>query len=353
MKSALFSVLGLMMVSGCSSYRYYDPQKPHRGKSQFFNNYDNSPKASFWRWQWERLTTSTPPEPPYKPEVLKTDTTFLRANQNEDTLTWIGHASFLLQMEGVNILMDPVFSERVSPVSFAGPKREVALPFSIEELPALDVVIISHSHYDHLDLPTLKKLHEQQGEKILFLVPLGDQRILQSVGIKNVKELDWWETEKVKDLTFTFTPSQHWSSRTPFDANETLWGGWYVQSSTKKFLYTGDTGYSKDFQDIHEKLGDVDVAVIPIGAYEPRWFMKQQHVNPEEAVQIHQDLHAKLSIAAHWGTFRLADEPMLAPSEDLTEALKNRNLESHSFRTMKHGEILRLNKDVKNAKVSN
>lgn len=332
-----------MVNSGCQSFKYFDPAKSHHGRNQFYNNYDNSPKPSFWKWQWERLTTSEPPEPPFHPEIEKTDTDFLRRNQNENTLTWIGHASTFLQIDGVNFFMDPVFSERISPLSFLGPKRKAQIPFQIAALPPIDVVMISHNHYDHLDLPTLREIAQRPGNKTLFLVPLGDQELLKSEGIQNVKELDWWERIPVKNLTVTFIPSQHWSQRSFFDHNKSLWGGWHVSSLHLKLLYTGDTGYSKDFEDIRNKMGDVDVVIIPLGSYEPRWFMKQYHVNPEEALKIHQDLHAKLSIGVHWGTFRLSDELMAAPPKDLKEALeKAKSHHSGDFRTLKHGETIKL-----------
>lgn len=330
------------MTSGCQNFRYYDPAKPHHGKEGFLNNYDNGPKASFWRWQWDRLTAPNTHEPPYQPEIIKTDTAMLKANRDHKTLTWIGHASALLQLQGVNILMDPVFSERVSPLSFIGPKRQGDLPFSLQELPPIDVVILSHSHYDHLDLATLTSLDKISAGKTLFLVPLGDKSLLEGEGISNVKEFDWWDNFSLKGLTFTFTPTQHWTSRGLWDRNQTLWGSWFISAPDFKFYFTGDSGYSKDFQDIYHKLGAVDVAMIPIGAYAPRWFMKQQHVDPAEAVKIHQDLHAKLSVPIHWGTFRLSDEPLAEPPVLLKSEIAKANMAEDSFRVMKRGETLDL-----------
>lgn len=342
MKMTLLSVVGLFVFLGCQSFRYHDPQKPHRGVTQFYNNYDNSPKASFWKWQWERWTGPRKEEPPFNPVVLKTDTEYLQRNKTETTLTWIGHSSFLLQVQGKNILTDPVFSDRVSPVTFYGPKRLVALPFAQKDLPKVDIVVISHSHYDHLDLKTLRSLNEQNQGQTLFLVPLGNAELLKFEGIKNVKEFDWWEQLSLEGLTLTFTPAQHWTQRTLWDRNQSLWGGWLVQTEKFKFIYTGDTGYSKDFADIYDRFGAVDLALIPIGAYEPRWFMGKQHVDPDGAIKIHQDLHSRMSIGVHWGTFRLSDEPMAAPPEELAAARIRAAIPDQEFQVMKHGEILKL-----------
>lgn len=339
--SALVMISCLLLSTGCQSFQYYDSEKPHRGKKSFLNNYDNSPKANVWKWYWERLTKSKPQEPPFDPEILKVDLEYLRSNRTQTSYTWIGHASALLQIEGVNILIDPVFSERVSPVSFLGPKRLVKLPVKIEELPSIDIVLVSHSHYDHLDLASLKELYKRDPEKTKFLVPLGNKALLESEGIQNVAEFDWWDKSGINGLKLVFTPAQHWSARSLWDHDQTLWGGWFVASEKFKFLYTGDTGYSKDFQDIHERLGGMDLAMIPVGAYEPRWFMKKQHVNPEEAIRIHQDLKAKTSIGVHWGTFRLSDEPMVAPLQEISKARKKLNLSEQDFQMLKHGQTIK------------
>ena len=329
------------MVLGCHSFRYYDPNKPHHGKDGFVNNYNREPKASFWKWQWERLTTSKPEEPPWVPEVVKTDLAQLKQNQHT-TLTWIAHSSALLQIAGLNILTDPIFSERASPFSFLGPKRQGELPFTLKQMPDIDVIVISHSHYDHMDLDTLKELNQMAKGKTLFLVPLGVKNLLQNEGITNVQELDWWDVVRVGKLEIYFTPTQHWSARTPWDNNQTLWGSWFFKSPEHSVYFAGDTGYSKDFQDIYEKLGAVDLALIPIGAYAPRWFMKQQHVNTDEAVQMHKDLHAKVSVAIHWGTFRLSDEPMAEPPVLLKKSLLEAHVPEQQFRVLKRGETLNL-----------
>ncbi len=342
MKSAIGLLIGCYVLLGCQSYSYYDPEKPHRGKDHFLNNYDNSPKASFLKWQWARLTTKDPEPPPFNPVIVKTDLEYLKNNRTDKTFTWIGHASALLQVDGVNILIDPVFSDRVSPVSFMGPKRIVPVPFKESDLPPVDVIVISHAHYDHLDLPSLRNLMKLGQGKTKFLVGLGDKKLLESEDITNVQEFDWWEGIKFNNVELTFTPAQHWTQRILLQSNKTLWGGWHVKAGAWSFHYTGDTGYSKDFQDIRAKFGPVDVAMIPIGAYEPRWFMKQQHVNPEEALMIHNDLGSKISIGVHWGTFKLADEALGQPPMDLEKARRKMGVSAEAFRVLNHGETLML-----------
>lgn len=331
-------LLILLMLCGCQNFKYYDPQKPHRGPDGFLNNYDNSPHESVLKWQWNRLIRPHQRRE-FNPEILRPDVEFLKTNRQKNTLTWFGHSSSLLQIAGVNILIDPVFSQRASPVSFMGPKRYSANPLEVSELPEIELIFISHNHYDHLDIETLTAV-AKRNPQAHFLVALGDGDILRKKGIQNVHEMDWWETFEYEGLTVTFTPSQHWSQRWIFRPNQSLWGGFHIGAPHFKMIYVGDTGYSKDFQDIYDKLGEVDLALIPVGAYEPRWFMKRQHVNPPEAVQIHKDLHARLSIGVHWGTFRLTDENLIEPVEELAKVLESEPLQGSEFKVLKHGETL-------------
>ncbi len=242
--------------------------------------------------------------------------------------TWIGHSTFLLQIDGTHILTDPVFSDRASPVSWAGPRRYTKPALRIGELPPIDYVVISHNHYDHMDLASIATL----GDSPTWFVPLGNSKLLRSVGVSNVIELDWWDSHDVGDWRFTATPVQHWSARGVHDQFRALWSGWAFTNGSTRVYFAGDTGYNPvDFTDTGSKLGPFDLALIPIGAYSPRWFMKSMHANPEEAVQIHLDVRSRFSLAMHWGTFPLTAEEPGAPPLALAEALKKQNLKDDDF----------------------
>ena len=213
--------------------------------------------------------------------------------------------------------------------------------FNKNNLPKIDVVLISHNHYDHLDIKSLKIIYEKFPD-VIFLVPLGDKRLLIRNGIQNVKELDWWENYQLKGIKFIFTPVQHWSKRTLSDRNKSLWGGWWIESKNSKFLHLGDTGYSKDLIDIKNKLGKPDLVAIPIGAYKPRNIMRFNHLNPEEAVKAFKDLEAKKAVAMHWGTFILSQENVDAPKKQLKINLEKSGINLENFVVLKHGETLEL-----------
>jgi len=302
----------------------------------FYNNYIDHKMASFkefWKWRKE----STKPDPVSFP-LTKNDPQFLKDNKTQKTLTWIGHASFLLQIDGVNILTDPHLTKRASPVSFAGPSRTTPPGLNLEDLPIIDIIVISHNHYDHLDSQTIRQIIKQQKNyQPLILVPLKLKKLLENFGATNVKELGWWNNTKFRNLTLHCVPVQHWSNRL-FNTNKTLWCGWVIESSNFKIFFCGDTGYSKDFLTIQKKFSYMDLSLIPIGAYAPRWFMKNHHCNVEEAIQIHRDIQSKQSIAMHWGTFRLTDEPMKEPIQLLKSLSVEKNLPKEEFIVMQHGE---------------
>jgi L-ascorbate metabolism protein UlaG (beta-lactamase superfamily) len=329
--------------------RYFDQRKPHRTRKGFRNNYlKGGIGGSFLKWQLQRLLHGLPkpPEKDYRFPVVQPDCAWLTANRHATTATWIGHACVLVQTHGLNVLTDPVLSPRASPFRFMGPKRTHAPALAIDELPHIDLVLISHNHYDHLDRDTVLALNKQVGGAPLFLVPLGIAPWMQGIGIDNVRELDWWETTTFGKLAFTFVPAQHWSARGLFDRFQTLWGGWAAcaapgEPDAFSFFFAGDTGYSKDFEDIGRHFGGFDLALLPIGAYAPRWFMRAQHIDPAEAVKIHQDIHARQSMAIHWGTFGLADEPLDEPPKLLAQALREAGIPADRFLLQAQGETLR------------
>jgi len=269
-------------------------------------------------------------------EPAENDPAALKNNKTDFTITWIGHSSLLIQIDGMNILTDPVWSERVSPVSFAGPKRVVPPGLAFEDLPVIDMVIISHDHYDHLDKDTIERL----GNKSFYLLPLGLGEFFEQLNITNYQELDWWADIRINKIRFVCVPAQHFSGRTMFDRNKTLWCGWVLESNSAKIYYAGDTGYFPGFKEIGSRLGPFDVAAIPIGAYKPRWFMSPVHLDPKEAVDVYLDVKAKYFIPIHWGTFNLSDEPLDEPPKVLLLEVENRNLDKSLFKILKHGETV-------------
>jgi N-acyl-phosphatidylethanolamine-hydrolysing phospholipase D len=310
------------------------------------------------KWMVER-TAQRLPRPPQAPvRGVAPDLAFLQANRQEPTATWIGHSTVLLQIGGVNILTDPVFSRFASPVQFAGPRRHQPPGVALAELPHVDVVLLSHIHYDHLDLPSVRALARQPGGAPLFLVPAGVDRWFAAnvpgvrVGGRNATVLPfaWDDTLRghaaAPSLTFDFLRVQHWSNRSPFSRNDTPWGSWAIRHPAFSFWFSGDLGYSADTAEIGQRFGGFDAAAIAIGAYEPRWFMRSQHCNPDEAVQILGEIGAREAFAIHWGTFALTDEPLDQPPRDLAAALAARQLPPERFRVLRHGETRRYRPDA-------
>ena len=259
---------------------------------------------------------------------------------NDDNyVIWIGHSTFLIKKSGVTILTDPIFSERASPLKNFGPKRLIPPALQITDIPNIDFVTVSHNHYDHLDTRSLKDISALHPDAI-FLVPSGDKKLLKKNKINNVYEFDWWESFKDKNFEFTFTPVQHWSKRSLFDRNKSLWGGWYISHSDYSMYHAGDTGYSNDFIETRKRLGAPKYAFIPIGAYDPEWFMSDSHVNPEEAVQIMLDLQAEKGFGMHWATFTLTDEDTIEPKIRLENAASDLN--NLDFISLVPGDVIDL-----------
>ena len=263
----------------------------------------------------------------------------INLNQDNDYIIWIGHSTFLIKKSGIVILTDPVFSDRASPFKNIGPERLIPPAIPLNQLPQIDFITVSHNHYDHLDIDSLKKISELNPDAV-FLVPEGDLRLLKRKRIDNAYEFNWWETFSTDGLTFTFTPVQHWSKRGLFDRNKSLWGGWYMNFNDYGMYHAGDTGYSNDFIDTRLKLGAPKYAFIPIGAYNPEWFMAESHVNPEDAIQVMLDLEAEKAFGMHWGTFALTDQDTLEPPARLKEALKSFN--SPDFISLIPGKVIEI-----------
>lgn len=264
------------------------------------------------------------------------DPAWLSTNRTQTSFTWIGHASFLVQLGGLNILTDPVLSKRTSPVQWAGPGRLAPLGLTFDELPKIDVVLISHNHYDHLDDATVRRLAKRDAPD--FVVPLGLREWFEKRGIGHVTELDWWQSAEPRGLKVRAVPAQHFSGRGAGDRNRTLWCGFVYEKNEERHFFAGDTGYGPDFADIGRRFAPIDVSMIPIGAYDPRAFMQPVHVDPDEAVRIHQDVGSRLSLAMHWGTFRLTLEPLDEPPLRLAAALAAAGIPKDRFAVMAHGE---------------
>ncbi len=329
--SLLFLFFLLTISSSCGSHPKVtkDIDKivaPFDGEK--FQNLEPFPDKSLFQvlsWKIPSLFTK-----PKWPENLDNKRFKPMTERSEELkVTVINHSTVLIQMNKLNILTDPQYSNRASPLSWAGPKRVISPGIAFEDLPPIDIVVISHNHYDHLDLPTLKRLNEKFNPTVY--VGLGNKPLLNENKIEKVIEMDWWEKLIFGEVAIHFVPVQHWSARSTSDKRETLWGG-FVLEGNKKVFFAGDTGYGKVFKLIYEKLGAMDLSLIPIGAYEPRDFMKNAHVWPKESVKIFQDTKSKKAIGIHFGTFSgLTDEEIDQPRKDLNKALKANNIFESDF----------------------
>jgi len=282
------------------------------------------------RSRWPATVPVEPRRPPH-------------AGPDDVVVTFVGHATFLIQVGDTSLLIDPVYSQRASPVSFAGPRRVRAPGVRFGDLPAISLVLLSHNHYDHCDLGTLRALEQRFHPRLV--TPIGNGRLLRSAGIGQVEELDWWQSTSTAALPVTLTPAQHFSARGPFDRNRALWGGFLIEARGRRMLFAGDSGYGPHFREIAARLSPIDLALLPIGAYEPRWFMKDIHMNPAEAVQAHLDLGARRSLAMHYGTFQLTPEGVDEPVRKLVKALQERGVPAERFPPADVGESVPLARD--------
>ncbi|MEE9652446.1 MBL fold metallo-hydrolase [Enterobacter soli] len=321
---------------------WYDPSLKHHTPAGFRNTLPaGHQQGDVDRWRKERKSAGLPKPPAlgydaflnqwWQPVILNT--------LPEDGVWWLGHASMLLRMDGNYILTDPVFSRRASPLPFVGPERKTPPAISVDKLPQLDALVISHNHYDHLDAATVRHLLRRFPDLHVF-VPLGLASWFRRRGAKNVTELDWWQSISWQGMTLTAVPAQHWSMRTPWNRNRSLWCGWVFESRYHRFWFSGDTGYTPELLTIPERLGKIDAAALPVGAYAPRWFMSVHHMDPQSAVALWQQLGAPLAFPIHWGVFELGDESLEEPVQELNQALANLAPVNDSFRTLKIGEYL-------------
>jgi len=255
-------------------------------------------------------------------------------------VTFIGHSTFLIQTAAGHVITDPMYSERAGPMNLLGPRRVRPPAVSFDDLPPIAVVLLSHNHYDHCDLPTLRALARRFDP--IVATPLANRRLVRSAGIRRVEELDWWQTATATPMPITLTPAYHFSARTPFDRNRALWGGFVLDAHRRRIFIAGDTAYGPFFREIRRRIGPIDLALLPIGAYEPRWFMRTVHMNPAEAVQAHLDLEAAESIAMHFGTFQLTAEGIDEPLRALDAARQAHEVPAGRFRALAFGESMRL-----------
>lgn len=288
------------------------------------------------RWQLARAQGAWPAAvPALEPAALPA-----AVGPSEVAVTLVNHATFLLQFNGLNVLTDPIWSERCSPVPWAGPRRVHPPGLPLAALPPIDVILISHNHYDHLDLATLAALQARHRPRVV--TGLGQRGLLAAAGITAPVELDWWGEHALGDgYTVTFTPAQHFSARGLFDRDLSLWGGFALRAPAGAVFFAGDSGYAPLFREIGARLGPFAVAFLPIGAFRPRWFMSALHCDPEEAVRIHREVRARRSLAMHFGCFPLADDGYHEPAADFEVARRNAGITAEEFALPVPGRTLR------------
>jgi N-acyl-phosphatidylethanolamine-hydrolysing phospholipase D len=320
----------------------------HRRQGGFRNPWPHAEQhgfRDFLKWVVERRRNARRPDP--DPSIFaRSAPQFVvpRATPQELTLTWVGHTSFLIQIGGLNVLVDPMWSARASPVQFAGPKRWVPPAVDFDRLPPIDIVVLSHDHYDHLDAGTVSRIVSRY-PAVQWFAPLGVGTFLRQRGARDVTERDWWQdATAARGLRVTCVPAQHFSGRTLARRNRTLWCGWTLRSGQHALFFGGDTALHPEFGAIASRCGPFDLAILPIGAYDPRWFMGSVHMDPEDCMKAFSELNAAQAgrsvtlVAAHWGTFKLTDEPMDEPPARMRSAWLANGMDSNRLWIMRHGE---------------
>lgn len=333
----ILSVSGGLFV-GCSiSADKYMGKTSYNFNGNTFVNMDSISSKGFWgilkvalteeRGSWKKMPIDeTLPLPPKY------------AENGEVKVTFINHSTFLIQVNGINIITDPIWSKRTSPFSWIGPSRYVEPGITFDQLPKVDVILISHNHYDHMDIPTLRRIVERDKPRIF--APLGNSAFLTKNDISGSEDFDWWDEINVKDdISIACVPAQHFSGRGLDDRNKTLWSGWMVKTPYGNIYFAGDTGYGSFVHEISNRFQPIITSIIPIGAYKPRWFMHPVHVDPQQAAQMHIDLQSQQSIGCHFGTFNMAWEGMYEPVEELAQALDSLNIPKNDFLVLKQGAM--------------
>jgi L-ascorbate metabolism protein UlaG (beta-lactamase superfamily) len=309
------------------------PMSDHFDGDRFFNPHAPQGKTIEEVRRWRRTRHKQPWPQRIEDPVLPPPH---HVAQDRIAATFIGHSTFLLQAGGIRILLDPIWSERCSPVSFAGPLRARRPGQRLDALPGVDLLLVTHNHYDHMDLPTLRRVQARWAPPTA--TGLGNARHLAKAGIRSAVELDWWQSCELAGARITYVPAQHFSSRGLHDRNRCLWGGFVIEAGGAVVYFAGDSGYCPHFAEIADRFPQIDLALLPIGAYEPRWFMRQQHVNPQEAVRAHLDLRPRRSLGMHFGTFQLTDEAIDAPLLALQQARDAAGIAPHEFDVPQFGE---------------